>query len=286
MKNKLNDYFISKYEFLRVLNKNRKFECKFNLFLTEVIALKAENYIDHIFSSITFISSEDYADILYDFSEFLLDEYSESNTLLCATAAGNDKDSSQQILYEITVSIASMSNRTYETCSRYDKAAETIKGLQKKNIFIDRVIFVDEFFGSGDTASGRVKTFIRHLQDKKMNTIEDINFFVIASHVRSYFLMKNDVFVKNYYAAKILNNAISSIEDELEKNSYYYLNFIWCRLFSQFYKEKALPDLGYGDCEASYYREKGSCPNNVLPVMWWPNRCDGSWREPIFPRYI
>lgn len=286
MENKLTDYFFDKYEFLRTLKKNRKFENKFKRFIAEVVALKAHNYIDHIFSSITFISSEDYADILYDFSEFLLEEYSESNTLLCATAAGSDKDSSQQVLYDITVSIASLSNRTYETCSRYDKAAETIKSLRKRDIIIDRIIFVDEFFGSGDTASGRVGSFVRHLREKKMEIIKDINFFVVASHVRSFLLMKNDIYVKNYYAAKILNNVISEIEDELEKNSYYYLNFIWCRLFSQFCKEKALPDLGYGNCEASYYREKGSCPNNVLPIMWWPDMIDGSWREPIFPRYI
>ncbi len=286
MKNKLVDYFFDKYGFLSILNKNKKFEDKFKKFITEVISLKAENYVDHIFSSITFISSDEYSEILYDFAEFLLDEYSETNTLLCATAADNDKDSSQYILYDITTAIAFISDRKYETCTRYDKAAETIKNLQAKKVFIDRIIFVDEFFGSGDTASGRVRTFIRHLQDKKMAIIKDINFFVVASHVRSFSLMKNNIYVKNYYTVKVLNNVISKIEDDLEKNSYYYLNFIWCRLFSQAYKEKDLPDLGYGNCEASYYREKGSCPNNVLPIMWWPHTCDGLWREPIFPRYI
>lgn len=285
MREKLKRFFFKKYDFLNVLSKKKWFSKKFDSFIDEVLAQRAENYVDYLFSKIRFISSEEYADMLYDFSEFFLSEYSEKDTLLCATAAQSDKDSSQEVLYDITVNIAALSNKKYQTCNRYDKASGVIKDLAKKGQIIKRVLLVDEFFGSGVTASGRVKSLKQHLVDKRI-CVDEVSFFVIASHVNSYKLIKNNVDVKFYYAYEILDNVISSIDDEHERDVYYYLNYIWCRLFSESFEDFKLPDLGYGDCEVSYYRENGSCPNNVLPIVWWPNLHDETWREPIFPRYI
>jgi len=271
-------FYYSNYEFLRILAKKRGFSNQFYTFIEEVRALNSFGFVDHIFESVNFWSRDKFANAIYDFAEFFVGNYSPTDTLICATAGDRSKDSSQDILYALVSSIGHFTKTPYKTCSRYDQSPK----LFKENKGLRKILLVDEFFGSGVSALGRARTTRKLLAP--VVELEELSFFALVCHANGYSKIKSSENINNFYFFEIIEKSIRSVDKVYDRSVYYYLNFLWCRMLSLTSNGHQLHDLGYGDCEGIYYREDGNCPNNVLPILWWPEDFNGVWRKPIFPR--
>lgn len=168
----------------------------------------------------------------------------------------------------------------YRNIIERNKLCEVIKS---KHSF-KALVFIDDFIGTGDSASGYFRGLFKDCEATLKNTSLKIFFIVVSG------FQKAQSKVINECKRKGLNVEVH-ICDPLDESA---------RAFSDkskiFPKEQERLDaknicqkygstlvkkypLGYGDCQATVVFED-SCPNNTLPILWAKSK---DWM-PLFPR--
>ena len=170
---------------------------------------------------------------------------------------------------------------------------------QKKDLFINncnrvhkyiteevtKIVLIDEFIGTGKTVLNRMNLINQNLKQSKKK-ISKIQFIVRTfaateqglSVLKSFGVDAKCILtikkgISDFYKPKdVIKNLelMKNIESSLA-DSYFDVN---------------LPSLGYGQCEALYYREEGNIPNNVFPIFWWPCYKNNIDRVPMFTRFM
>jgi len=222
----------------------------------------------------TYLARDSYDEAIECIANYIISDFDIDKTLLCATTADHKKDSAQAVLYDLVTAMGLFGYNKILSANRYDRA-------QKFAGQIDDIILVDEFLGTGRSIIGRIKSISRVFSDKHIR-VPRIHAVVIAgmefglrrvspyaSNVHAYLALKPGL--RGFSSGASLSSAYASMdsfEGALAPSVYGY----------------ALPRLGDGECEALYGRDRGNCPNSVLPIFWWPKSKNGQNRSTPFSR--
>ncbi|MFG6463450.1 hypothetical protein ACG04Q_17885 [Roseateles sp. DXS20W] len=223
----------------------------------------------------TFLSVEQYEQSLLDMAHFIDETFDLTTTVLCATTADRHKDSAQRVLYDLVSSLAAIGRYKVRSLNRYDVAA--------KEKSCSCVLLVDEFIGSGKSFEGRVRTLRRMFLDKQL-TPPSIHGIAIAGMTQGLRAIEHNFDSLNVCYA--LKKGIKDYSDCVTAaNEYLLMNDLESQLAPHF-ADEMMPSLGYAASEALYSRHTGSCPNNVFPIFWWPQRVGDLDRRPLLPRAL
>lgn len=201
-------------------------------------------------------------------------------SMVVAMATDHLPDSSQYFIYKVRSVFAE-------------------KGIQRRDLFINscnrahkyltndviQIVLLDEFIGSGKTVINRINQIEKNISSSKKNG-QNIQFVVrtfAASEVGLRALAEQKIDVKSVLTVK---RGISDYYDP--EGAIKHINLmkkIESSLSNSFFNV-TMPSLGYGQCEALYYREEGNIPNNVFPIFWWPQYSDNTERKPLFTRVM
>lgn len=201
----------------------------------------------------------------------------DDNTLIVAMAADSGADSSQYVIVGLRTIMEELGWEKHRFVNAFGK---TYQEYKKSNAH-KNIILVDEFVGSGQTVSSRVKELKRVFDEKEVSGYS-IRVKVLASteiaiekltadgiSITSQIKIKKGI--SDYYEPSEIHDKINLML-ELESN------------LIETIDDKDMPSLGYGKCESLYCRDDGNVPNNVFPIFWWPQLKDGSRRNRLLIR--
>ncbi|MDO8035523.1 hypothetical protein O3297_19070 [Janthinobacterium sp. SUN128] len=200
-----------------------------------------------------------------------------NNTWIVAAANNNEIDGSTAGLQRLKNKIEPADDWHARFVGNIPSAVDKIKDGQN-------VVIFDDFIGSGDKLIKKRK-WLASLLEKR--AIVNINYYYIAfSAMKFGFENIENIEEKRIYAHFLLNKGISETypKDEAEKMIDVMIN-LESRLGLN-YKNKKIEQfsLGYGKSEALYCAENDNCPNNVFPILWWPNLKNGKTLKTLLKR--
>lgn len=230
--------------------------------------------VSRLIERFTYLSFDEYEQQIFHIARYLSEEFDLERTVLCATTGDRTKDSAQKVLYDLTSALAAIGRYKLITLNRYDS-------LVKEKAAFDQAVLVDEFIGTGTSLAGRVRAIRRQFRDasRAAPKIHAIAIVGMTVGLRSIAPLFESLNVCIALSKGIMNHA----PPEQLLQEYSTMEILESALASASHGH-ALPRLGYGQSEALYSRRSGSCPNNVLPIFWWPELTGPTPRTPLFPR--
>jgi hypothetical protein len=263
-----------KYPFLNM----RKAEFK-TLIDDECEGLGEQKFVIKLLNQFTFLTQYSYNQKL---SKILarIEETAKSvsgDVLVCALCIDRDPDSSQALIYALkTKAGRSPFQHQISFINNINKLKDALKAKTYK-----RVVYVDEFLGTGVTLISRIKEADKRILDAKLVPVPHSSIFIAGTKVGIENVVNSGFEVEAFY---LLDKAI---EDIFGKQSAERLLLDrLCSGFEQTFGHEELDILGWGKSESLYGREEGNCPNNVLPLFWWCNLKDDRTRATILNRYV
>lgn len=248
------------------------------ILLEEAEAARAHHgpaLVGRLLERFTFLSTEDYEQYLLDVAIYIKETFDLERTILCATTADRHKDSAQRVLYDLISTLAGLGCYKVRSLNRYDAAA-------RENNF-STLILIDEFIGSGQSLVGRARN-LRRIFMQKGQPAPFIHGIALAGMIRGLRSISSEFDSLNVCIA--LKKGIEDFSIAAERGAEYsVIHDLESVLVSNF-KGEAMPSLGYAASEALYSRHSGSCPNNVFPIFWWPERKGSVDRRPLLPRAL
>ncbi len=241
----------------------------------QAAAVHGPALIAKLLGRFTFLSVDQYEELVLEMANFINETFDLATTLLCATTADRYKDSAQRVLYDLVSTLAGIGRYKVRSVNRYE--AVTKEGS------CEDVIFIDEFIGSGQSFSGRARR-LRQLFTQKGRQAPAIHGIALAGMTRGLRDIQAHFDSLNVCVALKMGIRDRS-EPSVRCQEYSVMSDIEA-LLAPVYDAESLPSLGYSGSEALYARHGGSCPNNVFPVFWWPHRIGGIDRRPMFPRAL
>ena len=205
-----------------------------------------------------------------------LPNFNAKETIVLPLTVGSGEDSGQEVIYRIKSISENEGVSDWITANRADKLPNILKKINSK---ISRVVFVDEFLGSGETVVGRFQAAQKAFDDKCIDKPEFIACVVAAQKegIENVEAEGIEVFATNTYKRGITDFYDDSSEQiQVMKNLE--------NLLSKEFNGRKLPSLGYGAAEALYHREGGNTPNSVFPIFWWKYLNNGSCRKTVVVR--
>jgi hypothetical protein len=246
--------------------------------LEEAEAAQAQHgpsLVGRLLERFTFLSAEEYEELLLEIAYYVDATFDLDRTILCATTADRHKDSAQLILYDLVSTLAGIGRYKIRALNRYDGVAS------EKNFAA--VLLVDEFIGSGRTFSGRARNLRRIFRDKGQ-AAPAIHGIALAGMTQALRSIAGEFDSLNVCLA--LSKGIKDHSPITMRAADYSVMGDLEAILAPDYEGDAMPTLGYASSEALYSRHGGSCPNNVFPVFWWPQRKGPVDRRPMFPRAL
>ncbi|HHA1726784.1 TPA: hypothetical protein ACOEB2_002957 [Enterobacter cloacae] len=212
--------------------------------------------------------------------EIVTDPSLESDqTQIVSFSADNSPDSGQYILYALKPRLEKREWRNHISVNRYGASFKEFNrhgGVHKK------IVLVDEFIGSGQSAIGRFNELRRIYERQGIVDIYIKIFVIAASTVGLEKLRQENIPVTYIYEIK---RGISDFYDNKEKKeNLLTIMDILEKTLSQNYKGRDLPKNGYGETESLYARSEGNTPNSVFPIFWWPIYLDERSRKTLLTR--
>ena len=178
-------------------------------------------------------------------------------------AADSSIDSSQFILYGLKPILESHKWRKYKHINTFGKCYQAFKKSNQHN----KIVLVDEFIGTEQTASGRVKEIKRTFDQNGIDRYSIKIKCLISTKMGIERLKQEGLDVTSI---EIFEKGISDYYSAEEKDKKIKLMLDIEKILSPSYNGREMPSLGYGKAECLYGREGGNTPNNVFPVFWWP----------------
>ena len=238
-------------------------------------ALLGPALIAKLLSRFTFLSVDQYELSLLDMATFIDETFDLDTTVLCATTADRQKDSAQRVLYDLVSTLAGIGRYKVRSLNRYDAAA--------KENYCETVLLVDEFIGSGQSFAGRARNLRRMFHQKNL-AAPSIHGIALAGMTHGLRAIETEFESLNVCMA--LRKGIEDYSEQSARGIDYSVMTEIEALLTPHFEGDDMPSLGYAASEALYARHGGSCPNNVFPVFWWPQRVGSVDRRPLFPRAL
>ena len=221
-----------------------------------------------------YVTRDEYDDLISDISQYIAEHFDLERTAICATTADRNKDSAQLILYDLTTSFAQLGFFKVRALNRYD-------AIIREPASYDDVILVDEFIGTGRTMMGRVTRIGQLFRDKGI-VAPSIHAIALAGMTRTLQSIRHNF--ESLNVCLPLQMGIAQLAEPGHVSHEYRIMSCLEDTLAPVSNDEKLPRLGYGQSEALFSRNRGSCPNNVFPIFWWPELLGGRPRQPLFPR--
>ena len=231
--------------------------------------------VGRLLERFTFLSTDAYEQHLLDMAKYIDETFDLNRTILCATTADRQKDSAQRVLYDLVSTLAGIGRYKVRSLNRYDAAA--------RDQDFDALLLVDEFIGSGQSFVGRVRN-LRRIFHQKGQSPPLIHGIALVGMIRGLRSISSEFESLNVcialkkgikdYATPNMQGIEYSVMSDLES------------VLAPHFEGDTMPPLGYAASEALYSRHGGSCPNNVFPIFWWPQRLGLGDRRPLLPRAL
>lgn len=231
--------------------------------------------VGRLLERFTFLSTEEYEQHLLDIATYISETFDLDRTILCATTADRHKDSAQRVLYDLVSTLAGIGCYKVRNLNRYDSAG------REKNF--DALVLIDEFIGSGQSFVGRARN-LRRIYHQKGQPEPCIHGIALAGMIRGLRAISSEFESLNVCIA--LKKGIEDYSNLVARKSEYSVMSDLESILVPEYEGEAMPSLGYAASEALYFRHSGSCPNNVFPIFWWPQRTKLVDRRPLLPRAL
>lgn len=251
---------------------------KINSLFSDFTDEKDQSFLCDLLERFTYIDGETLADSLEEIGRKITIDWgcTPENTLVAAMDKSRYADSSSAVAWMIKPVLADLGD--WETHKIYKKLTDLIDDVSSGQ----KIVIVDEFVGSGETLSKRLK-WIRGELGKSGKSVEIYVATIAAMElVQSKDLSDADDFhttvwlkqgINDYYSGEELTAATDRMID-IEGDLLPEVNFLKLSKYS----------LGYKKTQSTYYLENGNPPNNNFPVFWWKMRKSGQRRRPLIPR--
>ncbi|MDP0930237.1 hypothetical protein Q0601_23950 [Paracoccus onubensis] len=235
-------------------------------------------FLCDILDRFTYIDSDTLADSLAELGEKISITWgcTPENTLIVAMDKSRYADSSSAIAWMIKPVLADLGD--WGTQTIYKNLTDAINEVKDGQKFV----VVDEFVGSGQTLSGRLKWISKEITEQGKSveiyvaTIAAMEIcrgkdFSCATDFHSTIWMKQGL--NDYYSDEDLEAAVAMMLG-MEALLLPVHNFTKLSKYS----------LGYKKTQSTYYLENGNPPNNNFPIFWWKMWKTGERRTPLIPR--
>lgn len=143
------------------------------------------------------------------------------------------------------------------------------------------IVLVDDFIGTGDTISRKVKYVNRVVSDKKKGNVR-IYILTLAAMRFSESLIR-DISADYFSAFWQLKGITESTEEPLRTKYISAMEDMEKKLEKEI-RGKKIPNFGYKRSEALFCIGDLNVPNNVFPIFWWPCYEGGLPRDTLFRR--
>lgn len=199
-----------------------------------------------------------------------------NDTLIVATSDSSKADGSQMFIQNMKNKFTGYGGWTEANfCNRI---GDSVPRLGK----IVNIVLVDDFIGTGNTMSRRVKWYQGKV-DKKGLT-DKVRLFVISIAAMEISCTVLDELGIDYFCTIWLKKGISDFYKDNElTDAISDMNKLEYKLEPEVAGRK-LQNFGWGRSEALFALESFNVPNNVFPVFWWPELKPGKKRKTIFMR--
>lgn len=236
---------------------------------------KGPTLVGQLLERFTFLTTEQYEILLLEIATFISEGFDLDRTILCATTADRHKDSAQRVLYDLMSTLAGIGRYKVRNLNRYDAAP------REKNF--DSLLLVDEFIGSGRSLVGRARN-LRRIFGERGEPSPSIHAVAIAGMTHGLRSISAEFDSLNVCIA--LQKGIAGHSTPANRTIAYAVMRDLEAGLAPAYCGEVMPSLGYAAAEALYFRHSGSCPNNVFPIFWWPEKIGATSRRPMFPRAL
>ena len=237
----------------------------------------ALEFVDTLISRVVFMTSDEFDNSIYEMAQYIDENFSLENTVICASTADHEKDSGQKVLYDLCSALGLFGHTKIRTVNRYDHV------YKKSDEGVTDVLLIDEFIGTGRSFLGRVTTMRSQftLGRKKVPKIHGLAVAGMSEGLR------NIAFGFETLGVCIsLIKGIQGMSLPSQMVHEYYLMSLFESQLNKNIDGLELPNLGDGACEALYARNFGNCPNSVFPIFWWSQDLSGRIRIPLLPRVL
>lgn len=243
---------------------------------------ESQSMILEMIERFTHLSTSIYNQKLRQLAQMIADENANPKSVqIVAMTSDYSPDSGQRVLYDLKPIFEEINWRGYTGVNMYNQSCKEYKRKMASNDKI-KIIFVDEFVGSGTTVIGRYNDIIRIYNDSKSPVLLDIEFRVLASTIvgEDRVLMKGINFKSMINVDRGLSDHYK--DSELDRKRLLMLKLE--SLLSDSYNGRKMHSFGHGAVEALYSREMGNTPNSVFPIFWWKFLKDNTLRRTILNR--
>lgn len=197
---------------------------------------------------------------------------SQETTQICAVSWDDNADSGQAVIHALKTPLASF-DASYPLINTVPKGA-------KKLPTHPNIVLVDEFAGTGLTIVNRIEWLRKNAEQR--NIACNISVALIAC-MESAKTVIEETGVP-VFASNILKKGISAHHTGHELNNRLAVMETMESVLTESWKEKPMPNLGYGRAEALYAADGWNLPNSVFPIFWWPKKKPDILRKVLFRR--
>lgn len=170
-----------------------------------------------------------------------------------------------------TAGLQKLKNKLVPMEKWHNRCISNIPAASEKINSGDSIVLFDDFIGTGGKMVAKTNWLKRLLAPREVGNIV---FYYTAFSAMS-FGIKN-LLQETSSKAYAYVNLRKAISDDYPPEEADYLIKVMKGIESRLgetYKKKKIADysLGYGSSEALYCGQNDNCPNNVFPILWWPN---------------
>jgi hypothetical protein len=251
---------------------------KLDQLLASYVAEDEKLLICDILDRFTYINSELLADCLESLGDRIVNKWgcTPDNSIIVAMDKSKYADSSSAIAWMIKPVLGELGD--WETNSIYRNLTDAINSVQSGQ----RIVIVDEFVGSGQTISGKLKWISNEL--KAQGKLVDIYVAIVAA--MEICKLKDLSAAKDFYATIWMKQALNDYYSALDRADAVDLMLKMENALNPAYGNLKISkySLGYKKTQSAYYLENGNPPNNNFPIFWWKLMKSGASRRPLLPR--
>jgi len=234
-----------------------------------------QNLIEHLIKNFSFIDERKLLEASKTLSSQVESVWNlkPNNTFLVATCDNSKPDGSQNII-QILKNKFSVNWEESNFYNSLPVGAYKIPGNSN-------IVLVDDFIGTGNTISRKLKYLQSIIEKRKL---QNITIQIISLAAMAFSKNALDELGVEYYSVHWLQKGINElIEVDKRESATQSMEQLETKLLNS-YHNRILPNFGYKRSEALYSLGFNNIPNNVFPIFWWPFYEGGHERKTLFSR--
>jgi hypothetical protein len=208
---------------------------------------------------------------------------SHKNTIIVATANGEDSDGSAGFQYLFKPQLQKL-DEVWKNENLKPNMNSSLIDFNKNKI--KNIVLFDDFIGTGVTIIENVKNYKEMLKTKGIN---GVNLFVFSFAGMSFGIKRAELELElSVICPIVIEKGISFYENDIDTEEMKKEMIKLENKLSHKYQGvvRSSYSLGHGKSEALYNTYSFNCPDNVFPIFWWPTLKDNGRRNTIFNRLV